>query len=223
MHSKTLLHGYLLLALLPIAKFPHKDSRVRSLLQDQLTHQVLSKLLSPLKTAATVSIMMNDPTENLLATTSQKASLVTTATSKQLGNLFHHPVCMATVTLAAIQEAYAKCSPSGYKAFLRVIRGLHLNGVIEPFWKTYPLLDPSELITPEVLHHFHWFFWDHDVKWCITAAGAAEVDFRFSLLQTTIGYRKFADGISKLKQVTGCDHCAVQCYIVGVIAGSVPH
>ncbi|KIJ11765.1 hypothetical protein PAXINDRAFT_84018 [Paxillus involutus ATCC 200175] len=33
-HSKTLLHGYLLLVLLPIPKFVHKTTRVRSLLQD---------------------------------------------------------------------------------------------------------------------------------------------------------------------------------------------
>ena len=54
--SKNLLHGYLLLALLPIAKFVHKDSRVRGLLQDRLIHDVLTKLLSPLRTAATVGV-----------------------------------------------------------------------------------------------------------------------------------------------------------------------
>jgi hypothetical protein len=42
------------------------------------------------------------------------------------------------------------------------------------------------------------------------------------LLQTPVGYRAFEDGISKLKQVTGRDHCTIQHYIVGVIAGSVP-
>jgi hypothetical protein len=32
--SKTSLHGYLLLALLPIPKFVHKDTRIRGLLKD---------------------------------------------------------------------------------------------------------------------------------------------------------------------------------------------
>ena len=239
--SKTSLHGYLLLGLLPIAKFLHKDTRVHSLMQDRLTHEVLNKILSPLKTAATIGIMMNDPTgnlhycftllaswiadtpkESLLASTSPKASPVTTAMSKQFGDPFRHPVRTAAVTLAAIQSACDECSLLDYKEFLKIIKRLGLNGVIELFWKTYPLLDPSEFLTPEVLHHFHRFFWDHDVKWCITAIGAAELDFRFSLLQTAVGYCAFADGISALKQVTGRDHHAVQRYIVGAIAGSVP-
>ncbi|KAF8838469.1 hypothetical protein BDN67DRAFT_907281, partial [Paxillus ammoniavirescens] len=37
-----------------------------------------------------------------------------------------------------------------------------------------------------------------------------------------VGYRAFDDGVSKLKQVTGRDHHAVQCYIIGAAAGSAP-
>ena len=37
-----------------------------------------------------------------------------------------------------------------------------------------------------------------------------------------VGYRSFAEGVSKLKQVTGRDHRAVQRYIIGAIAGAVP-
>ncbi|KAI6016366.1 hypothetical protein PISMIDRAFT_120226, partial [Pisolithus microcarpus 441] len=32
----------------------------------------------------------------------------------------------------------------------------------------------------------------------------------------------FKEGILKLKQVTGCDHHTVQCYIIATVAGSVP-
>ena len=227
--------------LLPIVKFIHKNSRVCSLMQDRLTHQVLDKILSPLKTAAMVGVMMNNPVgnlqycytplaswiadtpeESLLSTTSLKTSPVTTATSKQFGDSFRHPACTADVTLVAIQAACVESSPSDFKEFLKTIKRFCLNGIIKPFWKGHPLSDPSIFFTPEVLRHFHWMFWDHDVKWCITVVGAAELDFRFSLLQTAIGYRVFMDRISTLKQVTGCDHCAVQRYIVGIIAGSVP-
>ena len=239
--SKNSLHGYLLLALLPIAKFVHKDSRIRGLLQDRLTHDVLNKLLSPLRTAASVGVMMSDPVgnlrycytpiaawiadtpeESLIAATSPKASPITVAFSKQFGNPFCHPARTATITLAAIQAACTEHSPSNYKAFLKVCRRLGLNGVIEPFWKSHPLSDPSEFINPEVLHHIHRLFWDHDAQWCIFCAGAAEIDFRFSVLQTAVGYRAFTEGISKLKQVTGRDHRAIQRYIIGVIAGRVP-
>jgi len=66
-------------------------------------------------------------------------------------------------------------------------------------------------------------FWDHDVKWCIKATGATKVDFCFSIIQTLVGYQVFCEGISRLKQVTGRDHHAVQCYIIAAVAGSVPH
>ena len=42
LRSKTSLHTYLLLVLLPIAKFMHKTTQVRSLLQDRLVHQALN-------------------------------------------------------------------------------------------------------------------------------------------------------------------------------------
>jgi Plavaka transposase len=109
-----------------------------------------------------------------------------------------------------------------YKNFLKASRRLKLSGIVEPFWKMWPLSDPSNFITPEVLHHFHWMFWDHDVKWCITMTGAAKLDFHFSIIQTLVGYQAFNEGISKLKQVTGHDHHAVQHYIIAAVAGSVP-
>ena len=124
--------------------------------------------------------------------------------------------------MATIQTACTEHAPSDYKPFLKVCRQLSLNGITEPFWKPHPLSDPSEFINPEVLHHFHRLFWDHDAQWCIFVVGAAKIDFRFSVLQTAVGYRAFTEGISKLKQVTGRDHRAVQHYIIGVIAGRVP-
>lgn len=239
--SKTSLHAYLLLALLPIAKFIHKESRVRSLLQDRLVHQALDIVLSPLKIAASVGIMMSDPVgnlrycftplaswiadtpeESLLSATSSKVSPVTTATSKQFGDSFRHPPRTGQSTLASIRTVCAQDDISDFKPFLKAIRALGLNGVLEPFWKGWPCSDPSDFITPEPLHHFHRMSWDHDAKWCIVAVGAAELDFRFSVLQVAVGYRGFLEGISKLKQVTGRDHRAVQRYIVGVIAGAVP-
>ncbi|KAI6111916.1 hypothetical protein EV401DRAFT_2074988 [Pisolithus croceorrhizus] len=201
--SKMSLHRYLLLALLPIPKFVHKTTHICGLLQDQLIHQALNQVLTPLKTAATVGIMMSDlagnlrycytplaswiidtPEECLLAATSPKVSPITTATSKDF----------------AIQHACTEQDPFDYKNFIKVIRALCLNSVIEPIWRGWPLSEPSDFITPEPLHHFHRFSWDHDTWW----------------------YCMFEDGVSKLKQVTGCNHCAIQHYITGIIAGSIP-
>ena len=49
-----------------------------------------------------------------------------------------------------------------------------------------------------------------------------ELDFHFSIIQPLVGYQAFDEGISNLKQVTGRDHCSIQCYIIGTVAGGVP-
>jgi hypothetical protein len=202
---------------------------------------VLDEVLALLKTAAHVGIMMNDPVGNLwycytplaayitdtpeqslLACTSPKASPFTIATHKQFGDSVLHPPRISTHTLLAIRQALEKYSPHNYQAFLRAVKTLHLNGVVKLFWVDWLLSCPSLFLYPEPLHHFHQFSWDHNVKWCAEVITAAEIDFCFSLLQPTVGYCRFEDGISKLKQVTGCNHHSVQCYIVGVIAGNVP-
>jgi len=63
--SKSSLHAYLLLALLPIINFTHKTAWVHSLLQDCLFYQALNIALSLLKIAAQVRVMMSDPVGNL--------------------------------------------------------------------------------------------------------------------------------------------------------------
>jgi len=121
--SKASAHAYLLLALLPIAKFTHKITRIHSLLQDQLMHQALSIILMPLKTATSVGVMVSNlmgnlhycftplvawiadmPEESLLAGTATKVSPVTTATSKEFSDPYQHPPCTAVTTLAAIHS-----------------------------------------------------------------------------------------------------------------------
>jgi hypothetical protein len=52
--------------------------------------------------------------------------------------------------------------------------------------------------------------------------GDAEIDFQFSVLHPHTGFHHFKEGISKLKQVTGCEHRDVQHYIIPVITGAVP-
>ena len=108
--SKGLLHAHLLLALLPVVSFIHPKTRVRSLLADHLVHESLDFVLNPLKVAAAVGIMMNDPVGNLqycftplvayiadtleqtlLSGTSPKASPVSTATYKEFGDPYPHP------------------------------------------------------------------------------------------------------------------------------------
>ncbi|KAI9570933.1 hypothetical protein HD554DRAFT_2037123 [Boletus coccyginus] len=126
-HSKISLHIYLLLALLPIPKFIHKDMCTRSLLHDRLIHQALNEVLELLKTAAHVGIMMNDPTAtyiadtpelSLVACTDPKASLFTTAMLKNFGDSVPHPPHIGSHTLTAICRAREKSSTLDYKALV---------------------------------------------------------------------------------------------------------
>lgn len=115
-----------------------------------------------------------------------------------------------------------KCNPDDYDHFVKLVKAYGLNGVDAPFWIDWPLLDPARFLKPESLHHFHRFFFNHNLQWCIIVVGDDEIDYRFTLIWMLVGYRRFSEGISKLKQVTGRDHSSMQRYIVGIIASTVP-
>ncbi|KAF8889829.1 hypothetical protein BD779DRAFT_1610913 [Infundibulicybe gibba] len=188
-HSSN--HAFVLLALLPIPKFIHKNQKIRGVLENRLVHECLDIITQPLKKAAEIGVMMTDPLANTLRDL-QKIELESHI----------HPWDLKTYTKEAMKY--------------------RLNGVHRPFFRDWPMSEPSVFLTPELLHHEHKYAWDHDVIWCRNAIGDAEMDFRFSILQPHTGFRHFTEGISKLKQVTGREHRDVQRYLVPVVADAVP-
>lgn len=236
-------HAFLLLALLPIPKFIHRDQKIRGVLESRLIHQALDFILQPLKEAARVGIMMADPLGNrrycftplaayivdtpesaLLACVAGKTSSVTVASYKEFGDDFRHEPRTAEVTLRSLKRLEAQFHPwKDIRKYVQEgLRQFRTNGVARPFWRDWPLSCPSRFLNVEPLHHWHKGFWDHDAKWCICTVGSAEIDFRFSVLHPQAGFRHFKEGISGLKQVTGREHRDVQRYIVPVIAGAAP-
>ena len=176
-------------------------------------------------TAACLGVMMSDPDGHsrycftplagyivdmpeaaMLAAVGGKTSPVTMAMYKQFGDPFQHEPCTASTTLAQISVVKSKVDPQDIQGFFQEAQMFHLNGVHEPFWRDMLLSCPGRFLTPEVLHHFHKKFWDHDCKWCIYAVSASELDFQFSVLQPVAGLQHFKGGISKLKQVTSWVH-----------------
>ena len=160
--SKMSLHTYLLLTLLPVTKFTHKQTCVRSLLQDRLTHAALSNILEPLKITTRIGYMMSDPIgslcycytplaayiadmleQMLLACVGPKASPLTITTLKQFRDPVLHIPCTGSHTLTSIRSISWKCSPKEYKEFLKFAKSLSLNGVVEPCWDEWPLSCPS--------------------------------------------------------------------------------
>lgn len=232
--------AFVLLALLPVPKFIHKNARARGVLEGRLTHECLDFVLAPLKTAARIGIMMADPWGGrrycfmplagyimdyqeaiVIAGVCGHTSPVTMAMFKQFGDPFRHPPRTGTKTLSQLAVVRRNADPDGdVVLYFKEAKKYRLNGVNKLFWRDWPLADPHVFLTPEPLHFWHKMFWDHDAEWCINVLGAAEIDFRFSVLRPHIGYRHFNEGISKLKQVTGREHRDVQRYMVGVIAGA---
>ncbi|KAI6005577.1 hypothetical protein EDD15DRAFT_2191043 [Pisolithus albus] len=201
--------------------------------------------------------------------------------TRNLETLSPIPPRTAGRTLDDIERACIEADLNDFEEFLKAAKCYSLSGVHKPFWRDWPLSNPSKFLTPEVLHHFHCLFWDHDLQWCSIVLRPAEINYCFSLIQTPVGYHcrervlptmcldefwlilfpysltlpgklqspwveltpffhsgrphakpqashlpslhcSFGEGVSKLKQVTGRDHHAVQRYIVGVIVGAVP-
>jgi len=96
-----------------------------------------------------------------------------------------------------------------------------LNGVHQPFWRNWGNADLSIFLTPDALHAWHKFFFNHPLKWIINIMGSEELDCCMAALQQCVGMCHWAHGISKLKQVTGHEHRDLEKILVAVAAGGV--
>ena len=215
--------------ILPIPMFLHKNKKIWGVLENCLIHKCIDFVVKPLKKAAEIWIMMSDPLswhqycftplvgatvdtpEALMyAGISKSASPVTTAIYKQFGDPYCHEPWMAHTITTQLTDIEMICDPWYFTLYLPEAKWLQLNRVHQPFWWDWPLMEPSLFLTPEPLHHWH------------KTVGGTEIDFCFSILQPHVGFHHFAEGISNLEQVIGCDHCDVQPYTVGVITGAIP-
>ncbi|KAF9459936.1 hypothetical protein BDZ94DRAFT_1311985 [Collybia nuda] len=153
---------------------------------------------------ALAAYIVDTPESAVLSGVAGKTSSVTMASFTQFGDSFCHEPRTGSTTLAqlaALEEIIDPWIIEEYKNL--ALEKYCLNGVYHPFWRDWPMAEPSQFLTPEPLHHWHKMFWDHDAKWCIHAVGGAEIDFWFSILHPHTAYQHFGAGISRLNQVTG--------------------
>jgi hypothetical protein len=161
----------------------------------------------------------DSPEAAMLACVAGKTSYMTTASYKQFGDSFRHETRIGSTTLAQIDSLVNSVDPWDLQAYYKLaLESFRLSTVHLPFWRDWPLSDPSHFFGLEPLHHLHKAFYDHDVKWCIKCLGDEEINFRFSVLQPRQGFRHFSQGIAGIKQATGREHRDIQRYLVAVIA-----
>jgi hypothetical protein len=214
-------NSYLLLALLPVPKFTYPNKRLHGVLADRLLHQVISTVVKPLKKASELGRMMSDPLGNLkhgftpliayitvtpeqcvITCVTSNTSAVFMAVSAQFGDPIRCTPHTPSKTRRQLILVKRKTRLLNLSSYFQACRKQQLNGVSSPFWLNWPLAELSSFITPEALHQFFKFFWDHVRKWCSRMLEADELDFWFSLLQTCSGYWHFPDGITTLKQTS---------------------
>jgi hypothetical protein len=147
-------HAFVLLALLPVPSFIHRDRKMRSVLENRLIHECLDFILKPLKIAAEIGIMMSDPLRHsrhiftplatyivdtpesaVLAGVGGKTSSVTMANYKQFGDPFQHEPRTASTTLAQLNNLEQTVDPWDLEAYIKsAFSKFRLNGVHRPFW-----------------------------------------------------------------------------------------
>lgn len=235
-------HAFALAAYLPIPKFIGAPPIVQAALSARVFHSCISIITENLRDAEANGALMSDPEGNarlchtplvswiadlpeqrLIHGLLASQSPLTLATSNQFGN---GPGSAARRvrdhTLQLIEAAAMEADPTReLMAFLRGCQSRGLLGVHQPFWRDWGQADPSVFLTPDALHQWHKFFYDHVLKWVIDIMTGPELDRRLAALQPQVGERHWKNGISKLKQVTGREHRALERVLVPVIAGAV--
>jgi hypothetical protein len=102
--------------------------------------------------------------------------------------------------------------------FLKAGKKYDLNGVQRPFWRSLPGFDLCRVLSPDVLHGVHKFFFDHIHRWNVNGLGADEFDTRLKAQPESPGERSFPKGVSKLKQPSGKDHRALERVHLAIVA-----
>ncbi|KAH9009022.1 hypothetical protein EDB84DRAFT_1446577 [Lactarius hengduanensis] len=162
------------------------------------------------------------PEQHLISAVAKSTSPQSLAVTKQFGDTQCHPSHHGQVTIKLIQDLTSRVDPWNLGTFQDNAKELGLNGVHLPFWRDWYLADPSYFLVPEILHTCHKFFFDHPLQWCINAVGTFELDSRFQSLHPCVGFHHFGNGVARVQQMTGHEHCDIQRSIIAVIAGAIP-
>ncbi|KAF7985012.1 hypothetical protein HWV62_10006 [Athelia sp. TMB] len=238
-------HSFVLAAYLPIPKFKGVTSTVHAALVAQVFHKSVSIVVENLRHADQLGAEMSDyngekrinhtplvsyiadlPEMHTISCTTHNQSPLTLATLEDFGDDQsekphiprdrHH-------TLNNILRARFDIDPGpiNFPEFVKAAAKLGLLAVEEPFWAKWGMACPSLFLTPDALHAWHKFYFDHVVSWATNMVGGPELDRRLASLQPHVGVRHWPNGVSTLKQLTGREHRDLEKILVPCIAGAV--
>ncbi len=107
------------------------------------------------------------PEQQLIACASGSASPISVAVGDGLGSRHMQPLRTGKVILERIRQLVTKpnYSVTVLGRYVKARRDLQLNGVYAPFWRDWLFAEPSIFLTPDILHQWHRFFYDHLMKW----------------------------------------------------------
>lgn len=239
---KATSHAFALAGYLPIPKFRDVTGPVQAALSARVFHIAVSIITNTLQQAegpghtmpgpdgnlrichpVLASYIADLPEQRMIVCVTQNQSPTSLATQEEFGDGVQRPPRTREYILARILEALTRCPPSDVAGYTRVAALLGLSGVHQPFWRLWGSADPPKFLTPDALHAWHKFFFDHVLRWVINIMGGDELDRRMASLQRCVGVRHWKNGVSKLKQCTGREHRDLEKILVPLIAGAVPH
>ena len=115
-----------------------------------------------------VAHIVDTPEAAGMAGVGGQTSHLTLASYKTFGDHFRHPTRLGIIMLSQIDVVSQDVDPWDIWSYFKEARDrFRLNGVHLPFWRDWALpdgtvMEPSQFLTPEPLHHWHKQFWDHD-------------------------------------------------------------
>ncbi|KAF7980145.1 hypothetical protein HWV62_39591 [Athelia sp. TMB] len=243
---KATSHSFVLAGYLPIPKFKGVSAQLHAALVAQVYHSSVSIIIRSLRVAERDGVVMSDPDGFMRFNHTPLVSWISDLPEMHTISCTLHsfsPVSLTPLqhfgddptlnppqprtrahTLGNLIRARLAAGPNAdWPAIVKAALVYGLIAVQEPFWATWGNADPSLFLTPDVLHAWHKFFFDHVVQWSINMVTGPELDRRLACLQPLVGVRHWPHGVSTLKQLTGREHRDLEKLIVPCIAGAVPY
>jgi hypothetical protein len=81
-------------------------------------------------------------------------------------------------------------------------------------------VDICEVLSIDLLHGFHKFFFDHPFQWNTNSLGEEEIDTHMTSQPAYAGTRVFSKGISHILQMSGKEHWVLQTVHLSIVANA---